>query len=605
MCGIFGYIGKGKADLSGFLLQGLQKLEYRGYDSSGIAIFDKNKMFVSRAVGDVSNLAKKVDKKKVAGQVGIGHTRWATHGRVTVTNAHPHLDCSKTIAVVHNGIVENFDQLKKELLKKKHKIISETDTEIVVHLIEDELRSVEEELKRKEVYSPYEFARAVYRIFRRLEGLNAIVVGSFKASCIVAFRSGSSLSVGIEKDSLLLSSDLPTLTGYTKNIVLLDEGEGTLLIPNRRPVFFSNEGRKIRKSVKRISFEERVADKGGYPHFMLKEIHEQALSLSRLAAYPRVPIVKAAEMIKNAYGTYFTACGTAAYAGLAATYLFSDIAKWHVNFAVGSEFYFLEEFLKPRSLLIVASQSGETMDTLEAVKAAKRHKSKVVSLVNVPGSTLSRMSDFSLELLSGPEKAVASTKAYTSKLALFLLLAYAVSGRLQEGIKVVDETQKAVENMFKKGMNETVARIAKDIVRKQSIFIIGRGLNYPTALEAALKIKEISYIHAEGFPGGELKHGVIALIEKGTPCIVFVANDETREDVVANAIELKSRGAFVIGVGPSREEVFDEFVKVPDVGFASPIVNVIPAQLLAYHLAVLKGFNPDKPRNLAKSVTVK
>lgn len=599
MCGIFGYVGKEKTDLSGFLLDGLQKLEYRGYDSSGIAVFEKNGIFVSRAIGDVSNLARKVGKKRVAGQVGIGHTRWATHGGVTVANAHPHLDCSKTLTVVHNGIIENFDQLKKELLNKRHKLISQTDTEVIAHLVEDELRN-------RKNYSPRHFAKAVYKTFKRLEGLNAIIVGSLVSSSVVIFRSGSSLCVGLTKDGALLSSDLPTLTGYTNNIILLDEGEGASLLPGgERPVIFNNRGRMVDRLPKKISIEQPKSEKGEYQHFMLKEIHEQAEVLARIALYPRAPIIKAAQMIQNAYGTYFTACGSASYAGLASTYWFSHIAKRHVNFAVGSEFYFLEDFLVPRSLLIVASQSGETMDTLEAVRAAKGHKSKVIALVNVPGSTLTRLADFTLPLMAGPEKAVASTKAIIAKMSLFLLLAYAVAGKLEEGFILIRKTQKKVEDMFKDGIEEKSARVAKKIYNREHVFIIGRDVNYPTALEATLKIKETSYIHAEGFAGGELKHGVIALVEKGTPCIAFIANDGSKAAVIDNSVELKSRGGFMIGVGPEKQEVFDEFIEVPDVGFASPIVNVIPAQLLGYHLAVLKGINPDKPRNLAKSVTVK
>lgn len=597
MCGIFGYVGKEKTDLSGFLLDGLQKLEYRGYDSAGIAVFEKSGIFLSRAIGDVSNLAKKIGKRKVSGRVGIGHTRWATHGGVTVENAHPHLDCTGEIVAVHNGIVENFQELKKELQRKKHVFKSETDTEVIVHLIE-------EELKIHDQGGASGFLKAVQSSVKKLKGLSAIVVGSSKNNCLVAWRRGSPLSIGIDSGSYIVSSDLPILLSYVKEVVLLEEDEGVLLT-SKQIVGFGKDGMVKKVKLTHMKATPQIdIQKGKFAHFMLKEIYEQPEVLGRIVSYPKTSITKAARLIENAYGTYFTACGTASYAGLAATYLFSHIAGRHVNFAVGSEFYFLEEFLKPKSLLIAASQSGETMDTLEAVRAAKRHGSKVISLVNVPGSTLSRMSDFSLDLLAGPEKAVASTKAYTATLAVFLLLSFALNGGIEEGFKLLRKTEKETRKLFR-NVSRDAERIAKKILYAQRIFLIGRDVNYATALEGALKIKEVSYIHAEGFAGGELKHGVIALIEEGTPCIVFVANDRSRDSVLSNAIELKSRGAFIIGIGPDKEEVFDEFIEVPDVGFASPIVNVIPAQLLGYHLAVLKGIDPDKPRNLAKSVTVK
>jgi len=327
-----------------------------------------------------------------------------------------------------------------------------------------------------------------------------------------------------------------------------------------------------------------------------------------------VDIKQVANLIKRSFGTYISACGTAAHSALAATYLFSDLARRHVNFAVGSEFYFLESFLTPKSLLIAASQSGETMDTLEAVRAARRHRSKVVALTNVEGSSLTRLADKTLHLNCGPEKAVLATKSYTAKLALFLLLAAQMGGDLGKGRNLVKRSSTAIKKLLNGGQIEELAKKLRD---SEHIYTIGRGVNYATALEAALKIKEVSYIHAEGFAGGELKHGVIALIEGppvtlehsgggwGTPCLVFVANDHAKSSVLSNAKEIKSRGGFVIGVSPQDNEVFDEWIKVPDVGEASPIVNVVPAQLLAYHLAVERNLDPDKPRNLAKSVTVK
>ena len=338
---------------------------------------------------------------------------------------------------------------------------------------------------------------------------------------------------------------------------------------------------------------------------MLKEIHEQPDMLSRIAAYPTSPITDAAEMIQRAYGTYFAACGSASHAAMGATYLFSHIAGMHVNFAVGSEFYFLEDFLVRESLLIAASQSGETLDTMEAARAAKRHSSQVMALINVPGSSLSRLADHSLELLAGPEKAVVATKSYTAKLAVLLLLAYTVAGKQRQGIDLLQRASDALSALFSHGVDERSQRLAATLAAHEHIFLIGLDVNYPTALEAALKIKETSYVHAEGFAGGELKHGVIALIEEGTPCIVFVANARSRDSILANAMEMRTRGALIVGVGPEREQVYDEYVHVPELCYASPIVNVVPAQLQAYYLALERGLDPDRPRNLAKSVTVK
>ena len=591
MCGVFGYVGEERENLSGFLLAGLSKLEYRGYDSAGIAILQNGKAKIIRETGELSNLKRAVNGRKFSGNIGIGHTRWATHGGVTKKNAHPHTDCSGKILVVHNGIIENYERLKEQLLKHGHKFVSDTDTEVFAHLVEDKLSN------------KVSFHEAVRLSFNKLEGLNAIV--ALTEGQIVAFRKGSPLIAGNGKNGNFISSDIPALASITDKIVLLDEGEGVVI--SREGVLRINPKTGKLKKAKSIiiKMKEIRADKGSFAHFLIKEIHEQPEVLMRVANNQKREIAKAATYIRNAWGTYFTACGTAAHAGLAATYMFSEIAGRHVNFAVGSEFPYFEDFLVPRSLLIVASQSGETMDTLEAVRAAKRHKSKILALVNVPSSSLERLADFSIHLKAGPERAVLSTKAYVAKLALFLLFTYTLVGKYKKGVDLIKTASKKMARMFKEGIEGDIKKLAKKLVDSRHIYIIGRGINYATALEGALKIKEASYIHAEGFAGGELKHGVIALIEKGTPCIAVVANDRARESVLSNAMELKSRGAYIIGISPKKESVFDFWIKVPEVGAASPIVTVVPMQLLAYHLTLLKGYNPDKPRNLAKSVTVK
>jgi len=604
MCGILGFVSKKeKPDPASFLIDGLKRLEYRGYDSWGIA-FGRDPV-VYKAVGKVADISSGrlslfADHRPAS--VGLAHTRWATHGGVTRENAHPHLDCTGKIVVAHNGIIENWEELKDGLLRRGHRFKSETDTEVVAHLIEEAVGS---QFRRSGVGAASGLANAVRAVFNQLRGLNAVVAFFPEAQMIVAFRNGSPLIVGVGREEHYVASDIPAFLPYTRKVVFLEDGEGVVLTRDGVKIIDAAGGGEREATVEEVGWGAGEADKGEYPHFLIKEIEEQPQVLSRLAEYPERDLKGVSSLIKNAFGTYLTACGTAAYSGLAATYFFSKIAKKHVNFAVGSEFYFLEDFLTSKSLLIAASQSGETMDTLEAVRAAKRRRAKVAALTNVPGSSLTRLADETLLLNCGPEKAVLATKSYTAKLAVFLLLAYQLDNRLSDGREVISKAAEGISDLLTKGYERMVEEIAKGLKDVDHIYVIGRGVNYATALEAALKIKEVSYIHAEGFAGGELKHGVIALIEKGTPCLVFVADDETKSSVLSNAEELKSRGGLIIGVSPEKSEVFDEWIEVPDAGWASPIVNAVPAQLLAYRLAIERGLDPDRPRNLAKSVTVK
>ena len=617
MCGIIGFVSQNpKRNPAQFLVDGLKRLEYRGYDSWGIAFGEGPTLF--KKAGKISE-APAISHSPLAinhpASAGLGHTRWATHGGVSDENAHPHLDCKGRVVVVHNGIIENWEELRNELWGKGHEFRSGTDTEVVSHLIEDQISNIKDQKGS--------LVEVVRQVFNQLEGLNAIAVFFPKENLIVAFRNGSPLVVGVGESEFYLASDIPAFLPYTKRVAFLSDGEGVAMakVKDQKPkirIVNAKTGEERKPKVEEINWSVEEAEKGEYPHFLIKEIKEQPAILARFAEYPEKDLQEVADLIKNSFGTYFTACGTAAHAGLAATYLFSKIAKRHVNFAVGSEFYFLKEFLTPKSLLVAASQSGETMDTLEAVRAAREHRTKAIALTNVPGSSITRLVDKTLMLNCGPEKAVLATKSYTAKLAVFLLLAYQMVGRLSEGRKLISKTAEGISDLFSRNSERQIKALAKRLKNAEHIYTIGRGVNYPTALEAALKIKEVSYIHAEGFAGGELKHGVIALIEggpprvgerresrRGTPCLVFVANDETRASVLSNAKELESRGGFIIGISPEESETFDEWIKVPDVGAASPIVNVIPAQLLAYFLAVERGLDPDKPRNLAKSVTVK
>ncbi|MDP3994732.1 MAG: glutamine--fructose-6-phosphate transaminase (isomerizing) [bacterium] len=595
MCGVFGYVGEERGDLSGFLLAGLTKLEYRGYDSAGIAVFLNGKVKIIKETGELINLKNLIGKRKIPGSLGIGHTRWATHGGATKGNSHPHSDCSGKIAVVHNGIIENYEKIKNNLTEKGHRFLSETDTEVFPHLVEEYLA--------KNKKAP--FVEAVRKSFNLLQGLNAVVAIHPGYEEIVAFRKGSPLVAGIGKGENFVSSDIPALISQTKRIVIIEDGDGILLNGKEVLVIDGKSGKSKKAKATTIRMIETKADMGGYPHFLLKEIYEQPGVIMRVADNNIKDIKKAVSLIKNAFGTYFSACGTAAYSGIAATYMFSEIAGKHVNFSMGSEFTFFEDFLVEKSLLIAASQSGETMDTLEAVRAAKKHKSKVLALVNVPHSSLARIADYTVLLNAGPERAVLSTKAYVAKLATFLLFAFGLDNKYEQGVKILKRTSKKMSEMLEGGFEKKIKLLAFKLKNKEHIYVIGRGVNYATALEGALKIKEASYIHAEGFPGGELKHGVIALIQKGTACIAIVANDRARESILSNAMEVKARGAYLIGISPSNESMFDYWIQVPDVSVASPLINIVPMQLLAYHLAVMRGYNPDKPRNLAKSVTVK
>lgn len=585
MCGIIGYYGEKQA--FPVLIDSLRRLEYRGYDSYGFATQDSGRIYIYKNIGKISD---SVEIEGLPGSIGIAHTRWATHGGVTLENAHPHSDCNSRIALVHNGIVENFQELRKCLEDKGHKFRSDTDTEVIAHLIEENLNLGIEEAVRQAVI--------------KLKGRYALVVLHKDLDKLIAVRKGSPLIVGVRGKETFVASDIPAFLTYTNKVMYLDDNE-MVSIGKERTFYNILTGEKVWKRIVTIDWDAKEAEKGEYPHFMIKEIMEQKETIMRAINQDDKEIQRIAKEINNAFGTFFTGCGTAGKVCFAGEYIFSKIAKKHVNYIVASEFPNYEHFLTDKTLLIAISQSGETADVLEAIEAAKRKNSKVISLVNVSGSSIDRYSDHSFNTKAGPEKAVASTKATTAQLALVILLAYAVAGRLQEGKTLLMETASKVNDMLNPRYEERIRKLAEKIYKQPNIYIIGRSLNYPMALEAAIKIQEVSYIHAEGFAGGELKHGPIALIEKGVPCIVLVANDETKDDIISNAMEVKARGGYIIGVSPENHEVFDYWLKVPDVGVASPIVNIIPIQILAYHLAILRGNDPDYPRNLAKSVTVK
>lgn len=602
MCGIFGYIGNQKTAPS-IVLDGLKTLEYRGYDSWGVAVVpyattSKQVIYVKKKAGKIGNATV---NELPEGTLAFGHTRWATHGGATDKNAHPHLDCTKTIAVIHNGIVENHEALRRTLTKKGHRFISETDTEVIAHL-------VEEYLKRFSVLprdAAPAFSKAVQATFQDLEGLNAIIVINTHADEMVAARNGSPLVVGFGNGENFLASDPSALLAHTKQVHFLEDDE--IVIVSRRSIhiFNARSGERIRPRKQLLTWTAAEAEKGKYPYFMLKEIHEQAGLLSEIASESPEQSLRIARELHASSRVYFIGAGTSAHAARAASYFFSIIAGKLVNFGVASEFDHRIKVLPQKGVLMALSQSGETMDLLEIVKKAKEKKIKIFSLVNVVGSTLWRMSDEPLAIGAGPEKGVASTKAFTTKIAHLLLIAYAMAHKIKEGQRLLIKAAKAAKEVMSKAYTEKIIALANKLKDEQHLYIIGHGLSYCAALESALKIKEISYIHAEGIPAGELKHGTLALVTKGTVCMVFAPHDEHYQTTMANVMEMKARGGYIIGISDARDEVFDEFLPVSDAGYATIIPNIMVAQLLAYYLTLERGFDPDMPRNLAKSVTVK
>jgi len=599
MCGIFGYVGQ-RTDAAQIVFDGLKTLEYRGYDSWGIAVRDQKsetkdqKLVVEKEIGKLPDKIPQSSIFNLQSSLALGHTRWATHGGVTDANAHPHLDCQKHIAVVHNGIIENFQELKKELIEKGHKFISETDTEVLPHLIEEEMKS-----------GSKGFATAVRDTFNMLQGMNAIVVAYAPSREIVAAKNGSPLVVGIGKDELLIASDAAGISKYTKDVIFLADHQMVILGETVKLLELP-KGNEIKQEITRLTWHFEDSVKGNYPHFLLKEIHEQPRVIEQIALTYAEEAKKLASLIDKAFGTFMLGCGTASYAALAGTYLFSSIAKKHINFTIGSEFKYLEDYVKKGTLVIPISQSGETIDVVEPVEKARQKGATIAALVNVLGSTLYRQADHKFLLGAGQEKAVVATKSFMSMFAILFLTTYTIINKAGVAKKELLNASANVKAILKDSYQATIKKLAAEIKNREHIYILGRGLSYATALEASLKMKEASYVHAEGFAGGELKHGVIALIEKGTPCIVFAPLDETYEEIISNAQEVKARGGFIIGIGPRNNEVFDRFLETADCKEATLLPQVAIAQLLAYNLALARGIeDPDKPRNLAKSVTVK
>ena len=611
MCGIVGYVGERQAQ--GILLSGLKRLEYRGYDSSGIAVIlsRKNTPSIRKSPGKISALAKILKNRPVQGTVGIAHTRWATHGAPNQCNAHPHDDCHGEIAVVHNGIIENFEMLKAGLIKEGHHFKSQTDTEVIVHLIE-------------KFYSGVALEEAVRRALKLLVGSFAIGVISKKEPYkLVGARSGSPLILGLGKRENFLASDAPAILEYTKDIVFLGENEIVILGKNSFKVI-DLSGREITKKPVKISWDIAQAEKQGYKHFMLKEINEQPGIIDNLL---KMRIQKGAGKIafteqhipqaklKKIKNISIVACGTAYHAGLVGKYILESICKIPVAVDVSSEFRYRELLIGSDTLVIAVSQSGETADTLAGAREAKRRGSSVLSICNVLGSTLTRESDGIIYTHAGPEIGVASTKAYTAQLiALYLFAFYLAEIRnslSQVKInKYLDEIRgipKKQSEVLKK--QDTIARLARRHSHFGSFLYIGRNINFPSALEGALKLKEVSYIPAEGYAAGEMKHGPIALIDEYRAVVCIAPDSKVYDKMVSNIQEIHSRRGKILTIATEGniqiKELTPEVIYVPKVDeFLSPLIVVLPLQLLAYHIAVKRGCDVDQPRNLAKSVTV-
>jgi len=601
MCGIIGYIGGRRA--CEVIVKGLKRLEYRGYDSVGVVTEENGKLYIKKGVGSVDEVVEKLNLLDMPGKRGVGHTRWATHGVPNEVNAHPQKDCTGKIALVHNGIIENFAELKKELLEKGHTFESDTDTEVIAHLIEEELKSSEN------------FEEALRKALLRLKGSFALgIIYTEEPDRLYFVRNESPLVLGIGEGEMFGASDVPAFLEYTNRVVFLDDMEYAVVTKDSWIVKRLDTGEEVEKEVRRIDWTLEMAEKAGFEHFMLKEIFEQPRVL-RDAIHGNAKVIRdVAREISDYEKIFIVAMGTSYHAALAGKYLLQRLAKKVPIVEDASEFrYEFGDLIDENSLVIAITQSGETADTLAAMKLAKRKGAKVLAIVNVVGSMATRIADLTLYTHAGPEIGVAATKTYTTQLAVLTMLAIELARTLgtaeEERLEELEDSLRKVPDIVEEVLNlsEPLRELAEGLKDRENFFYIGRGIGVPTALEGALKLKEISYIHAEGLSAGELKHGPLALIEDGVPVVAIAPNGRTFDKMLGNIEEARARGAYVIALGSSErlEEVSDTFIRMPDLDeILTPIPYIVPLQLLAYHLAVLRGNDPDKPRNLAKSVTV-
>jgi glucosamine--fructose-6-phosphate aminotransferase (isomerizing) len=574
------------------VLEGLLKLEYRGYDSAGLASIGNGKLHLKKDVGKIKEIDKKHKLAKLPGKIAIAHTRWATHGGVSQKNAHPHVDGTNQIAVVHNGIVENYRELRRMLESKGHVFISDTDTEVIPHLIQDFLKE------------GGTLESAVLAASRKLEGSYAfIAISAQEPEKMVAIRKDNPLVISSGDSGSFATSDILSLPDGEK-VIFPEDGE-LVTLSSKGVAFLNAEGKPIEKKLSALKLEKQASNKGGYQYFMLKEIMEEPQAVRAAIMQDKQSFTQLAMDILRAKQVVITACGTSRYAALVGRYLLSEVAKKFCDVVMASEFQYFSDSIDKNTLVIAVSQSGETADVTEGVKRARANGAQVISIINKPGSILSRMSDGVIYLNCGPEIAVAATKSLISQLAVFYLLSFTMANQFDGAV----DSLKGISKQLTKALSwnrEQLEGLARKLKDKRDFYYIARGINFPIASEAALKLKEISYAHAEGLPAGELKHGTLALVEEGTPVIAICPNDYTFNETLSNAMEAKSRGAFIIGVSDRQDEFYDAWIKIPQVEEPFyPLITIAPLHLFAYYLALELGKDPDKPRNLAKSVTVK
>lgn len=586
MCSIIGYLGGEPA--APLLVKGLKRMEYRGYDSVGVATFSGNQISVRKGVGKVMEVNDRVKLDTLSGTVGIGHTRWATHGGVTDINAHPHPSSSGNIAIVHNGIIENYQELKEELQKKEYMFKSETDSEVIANLLQYYLDQTKE------------IKKSMIQTVSRLKGNFAFVV-VFENGTLAAARFHEPLIVGIGKDGYFVSSDVLGFVEYTDEVIYPDNRE-CLIINSSGIQMFDFDGNQVQIQITKVSKELADVYKGDYAHFTLKEISEQPVTIMKAGEKTKLELDLLTEFVKHAKNLYVTGSGTSYNAALVAKHILSKYAKIKIEPVISSEVQFSSNFFDQQSILIALSQSGESADVLEAVNIAKKNATKIISITNIMTSSLVHASSIAVGLNCGPEIGVAATKSFTSQLAIL----YKIADKLCEGNMGLDFNK--VSDSMKTILSDhsKIKEIAKKLKNISDIYVLGRGIHYPIASEASLKLKELTYVHAEGLPGGELKHGPLALMDSSVYVIIINPNDSTYVDTLSSAHEIKARGAKIIGISDKPSDVYDYWIEIPSINESSyPLIEIVPLQLLAYYAALEKETDPDYPRNLAKSVTVK
>ena len=586
MCSIIGYYGNEIA--APIIVKGLRRMEYRGYDSVGVATESNSQIELKKGIGKVDEVNFKVQLDTLPGKIGIGHTRWATHGKVTDANAHPHPSNSGKLAIVHNGIIENFEQLKKELEEEGYIFKSETDSEVIANLLQ------------KNYESTKNVKDAMIKTVSELKG-NYAFVAMFENGQLAAARFHEPLIVGIGKNSYFLSSDVLGFIEQTDNAIYIENGNFVIIDKNKLEILDFN-GEIVKQQITKVSKEFADAYKGDYAHFTLKEISEQPDTVFKSGENTQNAIKNAAVHIKNSNNIYITGSGTSYNAALIAKQILAKYAKIKVDTIISSELQFSSDIIEPKSTLIAISQSGESADVLEAVSIAKKEKCKIISIVNSLTSSLARESDIIIGMNCGPEIGVAATKSFTSQIiVIYKIVEEICNGKFEIDYKEISKSiSKILEN------HDQIRKIAKEIKEISDIYVLGRGIHYPIAIESALKLKELTYIHAEGIAGGELKHGPLALMDSNVFVIIINPNDSTYSDTLTSAREIKARGAKIIGISDEKSEVYDYWIEIPKNGeLVYPISETIPIQLLSYYAAIEKDTDPDYPRNLAKSVTVK